>query len=116
MYLSRGTRWFLRLSTLVTLAFIYVPLLVILLYAFNSRRVQTWPIGGLTTDWFTKAWHNHGARAGAGNDGGRGRLALQLLRARVGLVPRDPPDRAAGHRHGHGAELDVHAGAQHRPD
>ena len=62
MYLSRGTRWFLRLSTLVTLAFIYVPLLVILLYAFNSRRVQTWPIGGLTTDWFTKAWHNHGAR------------------------------------------------------
>ena len=62
MYLSRGTRWFLRLSTLVTLAFIYLPLLVILLYAFNSRRVQTWPIGGLTTDWFTKAWHNHGAR------------------------------------------------------
>src|SRR3954454_18903855 len=62
MYLGRGTRWFLRIGTGVTLAFIYLPLLIIALYAFNSRRVQTWPIKGLTTDWFVKAWHNHGAR------------------------------------------------------
>ena len=62
MFLSRGTRGFLRLGTLVTLAFLYLPLLVILLYAFNPRRTQVWPIPGLTTDWFVKAWHNHGAR------------------------------------------------------
>src|ERR671918_584307 len=62
MYLSRGTRWFLRIGTGVTLAFIYLPLIIIALYAFNSRRVQTWPIKGLTFDWFEKAWHNHGAR------------------------------------------------------
>src|SRR6478752_4289744 len=62
MFLSRGTRIFLRAGTLVTLAFLYLPLLVIALYAFNPRRTQVWPIGGLTTDWFTKAWHNHGAR------------------------------------------------------
>jgi len=62
MFLSRGTRVFLRAGTLVTLAFIYLPLLIILLYAFNPRRTQVWPIPGLTTDWFQKAWHNHGAR------------------------------------------------------
>src|SRR3954468_17989510 len=62
MYLGRGTRWFLRIGTGGTLAFIYLPLLILALYAFNSRRVQTWPIKGLTFDWFVKAWHNHGAR------------------------------------------------------
>jgi putative spermidine/putrescine transport system permease protein len=62
MFLSRGTRIFLRAGTLVTLAFIYLPLVVILLYAFNPRRTQVWPIPGFTTDWFVKAWHNHGAR------------------------------------------------------
>src|SRR5881392_3375984 len=62
MFLGRGTRIFLRAGTLVTLAFIYLPLLVILLYAFNPRRTQVWPIPGLTLSWFEKAWHNHGAR------------------------------------------------------
>jgi putative spermidine/putrescine transport system permease protein len=62
MFLSRGTRWFLRIGTGLTLAFIYLPLIIIALYAFNSRRVQTWPIKGFTLSWFEKAWHNHGAR------------------------------------------------------
>jgi putative spermidine/putrescine transport system permease protein len=62
MFLSRGTRTFLRAGTLVTLAFLYLPLLVILLYAFNPRRTQVWPIPGLTLSWFDKAFHNHGAR------------------------------------------------------
>jgi putative spermidine/putrescine transport system permease protein len=62
MHLSRGTKWFLRLGTAFTLLFIYFPLAVIALYAFNAQRIQTWPIKGLTTDWFVKAWHNPGLR------------------------------------------------------
>jgi putative spermidine/putrescine transport system permease protein len=62
MQLSRGARWVLRLGTAVTMAFLYVPLLVILLYAFNSRRTLKWPIPGLTLDWFDKAFHNPGVR------------------------------------------------------
>jgi putative spermidine/putrescine transport system permease protein len=92
MFLSRGTRWFLRASTLFTLAFIYIPLLVILLYAFNSRRTQVWPPPGLTTSWFAKAWHNHGARdafltsvkAGLGATG----IALLLGTAAAAAVSR----------------------------
>jgi putative spermidine/putrescine transport system permease protein len=62
MHLSRGTRWFLRVGTAFTLLFIYFPIAVVALYAFNSRRTQTWPIPGLTLDWFDKALHNHGVR------------------------------------------------------
>jgi putative spermidine/putrescine transport system permease protein len=52
----------LRIGTGITLAFIYVPLLVIALYAFNERRIQTWPIKGVTLDWFDKAFQNPGVR------------------------------------------------------
>jgi putative spermidine/putrescine transport system permease protein len=62
MYLSNGTRWVLRIGTGVTLAFIYVPLLVILLYAFNESRSQRWPIEGFTLEWFSRALDNPGVR------------------------------------------------------
>jgi putative spermidine/putrescine transport system permease protein len=60
--ISPGVRWFLRIATALTLSFIYVPLLVIALYAFNERRTLTWPIPGLTLKWFAKAIDNPGAR------------------------------------------------------
>ena len=62
MHLSRTARILLRLGTGLTLFFLYVPLLVIALYAFNSRRTLKWPIPGLTFDWFTKAFENPGVR------------------------------------------------------
>ncbi len=52
----------LRLATGVALAFIYVPLLIVGLYAFNESRIQAWPIQGVTFKWFEKALHNHGAQ------------------------------------------------------
>jgi putative spermidine/putrescine transport system permease protein len=62
MYVTGRTRFMLRVGTAITLAFIYLPLLVILLYAFNERRVQTWPIEGLTLEWFDRAFNNPGVR------------------------------------------------------
>ena len=44
------------------MAFLYAPLIVIGIYAFNETRVQQWPPPGLTLSWFDKAFHNHGAR------------------------------------------------------
>jgi putative spermidine/putrescine transport system permease protein len=60
--LSGSSKWVLRLGTAVTLLFLYVPLIVIALYAFNSTRVQKWPPAGLTFDWFSKAFDNPGVR------------------------------------------------------
>jgi putative spermidine/putrescine transport system permease protein len=62
MAISPAMRALLRVATGLTLAFIYLPLIVIALYAFNERRTQTWPIPGFTLDWFAKAFHNPGVR------------------------------------------------------
>jgi putative spermidine/putrescine transport system permease protein len=62
MRVSRSMRWFLRLGTAVTLVFLYAPLVVIALYAFNAQRVQRWPIQEWSTTWFDKAFHNPGVR------------------------------------------------------
>jgi len=55
-------RWVLRIGTAITLAFIYVPLIVIAIYAFNKSRSQAWPIDGFTLEWFDRAVHNPGVR------------------------------------------------------
>jgi len=55
---SRGTRIALGAWVALVLAFLYVPIVIICLYAFNSSNVQSWPIAGLTTKWFSPAIHN----------------------------------------------------------
>src|SRR5215211_1406280 len=62
MHITGGVRWMLRIGTAVTLAFIYVPLIVIALYAFNESRSQAWPIDGFTLEWFDRAVNNPGVR------------------------------------------------------
>jgi putative spermidine/putrescine transport system permease protein len=54
----RGVRIGMRAVTLFVLAFLYIPLFVIILYAFNEVRSQSWPLHGLSTRWFSVAWHN----------------------------------------------------------
>jgi putative spermidine/putrescine transport system permease protein len=81
LHLSNGTRWALRIGTVITLTFIYVPLVVIAIYAFNSSRSQSWPIDGLTLDWFDKAFHNPGVRDALWTSvkAGLGATAIALL-------------------------------------
>jgi putative spermidine/putrescine transport system permease protein len=81
MELGRPARWLLRIGTAFTLLFLYSPLLVIALYAFNSRRTLKWPIPGLTFDWFEKAFHNPGVREALWTSvkAGLGATAIALL-------------------------------------
>jgi len=62
MRLSRRSALLLRLGVGVGLAFIYVPLLVLAIYAFNASNILEWPPPGLTLDWFPKAIENEFAR------------------------------------------------------
>jgi len=62
MRLSHRTRNLLRAGVAVTLAFIYVPLIVIGIYAFNGGLTLEWPPPSLTTKWFGEAIDNQGAR------------------------------------------------------
>ena len=81
LQLSNGTRWALRIGTAITLAFIYIPLLVIGIYAFNESRSQSWPIEGLTLTWWDKAIHNPGVRDALWTSlkAGLGATAIALL-------------------------------------
>jgi putative spermidine/putrescine transport system permease protein len=60
--LSKRATLLLRLAVGVGLAFIYVPLIVIAIYAFNSSSILEWPPPGLTLDWFPKALEDELAR------------------------------------------------------
>lgn len=49
---SRGTRIGLRVATGLGLAFIYLPLAVIVVYAFSQSRALAWPIRGFSLRWW----------------------------------------------------------------
>lgn len=53
-------RVLLRVMSGLTLAFIYLPLIVLAIYAFNPRRAQIWPPVGVSLQWFGDALTNGG--------------------------------------------------------
>jgi putative spermidine/putrescine transport system permease protein len=54
---TRATRIALAAWTAAVLTFLWLPLVLICVYAFNRSNVQSWPIAGFTTKWFRVAWH-----------------------------------------------------------
>ena len=62
MNLSRAARRALAAVMGLGLAIVYVPLLVVLISSFNTDRTFGWPPSGLTFEWWTRTWHNTGAR------------------------------------------------------
>ena len=59
---GRFGRWPLRIATGLVLAFIYIPLVVIIAYAFNSSGSTTWPPAGFSTKWVSLALENSGLK------------------------------------------------------
>jgi putative spermidine/putrescine transport system permease protein len=55
---TRATRIALGAWTALVLLFLFFPIAVIAVYAFNATNVQSWPITQLSTRWFGTAWHN----------------------------------------------------------
>jgi putative spermidine/putrescine transport system permease protein len=60
--LSKRAKIILRACVALALAFIYIPLLVIGVEAFNSSRILKWPPPGFTLSWFGKAFESESAR------------------------------------------------------
>jgi putative spermidine/putrescine transport system permease protein len=56
------TRVFLGAWTVLIVAFLMAPILLIIVYAFNPSNIQSWPLSGLSTKWFSSAWHNEAMR------------------------------------------------------
>jgi len=53
---QRGTRIALGVWSALVVLFLWIPLALIMLYAFNKSNVQSWPIPAFTTHWFRAAW------------------------------------------------------------
>ena len=133
MRLSARQLFLLRLAAGAVLAFIYVPLIIIGIEAFNEARTLKWPPPGFT----------HGVvRAGVREHRSAGRFPLlaedrrdrhrrsrscsapsrrsgssryRFFGRETDLLPRHPADRAPGHRHRDRAQFDVHRGPWDRP-
>jgi putative spermidine/putrescine transport system permease protein len=59
---DRRTRLLLGAWTALIVAFLLAPIALIALYAFNPSNVQSWPLHGLSTRWFSSAFHNDDMR------------------------------------------------------
>jgi putative spermidine/putrescine transport system permease protein len=55
---SRGTRISLAIWSVLVIAFLWIPIVIIALYAFNGSTLQGWPISNWTLHWFSVAWHS----------------------------------------------------------
>ena len=58
-----SVRWFLRATSWAVLAFLYVPLVIVVAYAFTKNEIATWPPELFTTSWFVSAFHNADVRS-----------------------------------------------------
>jgi putative spermidine/putrescine transport system permease protein len=55
---TRATRIGLRLWTFLVILFLHLPIVIIILYAFNAQTAQGWPITDWTTKWFSPTLHD----------------------------------------------------------
>ena len=60
---TRSMRISLAIWSALVIAFLWIPLVIIGLYAFNKSNIQGWPISSWTLHWFRVTWHNPEARA-----------------------------------------------------
>jgi len=58
----RGLRIALRVWVGIVLAFLFIPIVLIVLYGFNSSNIDSWPIPSFTLHWFSVAWHDSQVR------------------------------------------------------
>src|SRR6266568_4979663 len=70
----KGLRVVLRIWVGLVLAFLFVPIMLIVLYAFNFSNIESWPISHFSLRWFAVAWHDQQVRGAF------------LLSVRVGLI------------------------------
>ncbi len=131
MTLTRRSTILLRIAVAIGLAFIYIPLIVLGIYAFNASKILEWPPPGLTFEWFPKAIESTAKDAfWTSIKAGLAATAIALVLGTLAslAVSRhrffgretisflvDPADRAAGDRHRRGAQQHLHPGVRDRP-
>jgi putative spermidine/putrescine transport system permease protein len=78
---SRAARIAIKAGSVFALGFLYVPLVVVVVYAFNASIGQSWPIQEFTTKWFGIAWRSAQVRDALWNS-----LQVAVLATLLALV------------------------------
>ena len=81
----RGIRIFLRVFAFGVMAFLYIPLAVIVMASFNAAQIPTWPIKHYSTHWWSLALHDERAHTALINSVKVG-LAATALAMLLGTV------------------------------
>jgi len=69
----KALRVALRIWVALVLAFLFIPIVLIVLYSFNRSNIESWPIAGFSLHWYSVAFHDPQVRSAF------------LLSVRVGL-------------------------------
>ncbi|MFN7052165.1 MAG: ABC transporter permease, partial [Gemmobacter sp.] len=48
----------LKIYTIAYLVFLYAPIALLPIFAFNDSRVIAFPLAGFTTNWFVEMWND----------------------------------------------------------
>jgi putative spermidine/putrescine transport system permease protein len=59
---SRGTKVVLSIVSIIVFAFVYVPLVVVLINSFNAGETLSWPPTGFSLQWWQRAIDSEGVR------------------------------------------------------
>src|SRR5438093_13128944 len=51
-------RFALRVWAVGILLFLFIPIALVIVYAFNVSTIQSWPIPGVTLRWFGQTWQD----------------------------------------------------------
>jgi putative spermidine/putrescine transport system permease protein len=81
MTIGRATRLLLTMAAVVILLFIYIPIALIFVYAFNSGDTPAWPPVGFTFHWWSVALSNTGLQQAFMTS-----LAVALVATAISLV------------------------------
>lgn len=73
--------WGLYLVAAAVFVFIYAPIVVLVMFSFNTSRVATWPMRGFTLHWFADMVRNPAIREALGNS-----LMIAAIATSVALV------------------------------
>ncbi|WP_394815662.1 ABC transporter permease, partial [Clavibacter michiganensis] len=60
--LSRTSKIVLGVIVAVILAFMYIPLMLVVLNSFNSARIASWPVSGFSLEWWGRAFTSQPVR------------------------------------------------------
>jgi putative spermidine/putrescine transport system permease protein len=79
--LSSRLRGFTRFWTVLVLVFVYAPLLLVVINAFNSSNTFAFPPSGFTLQWWRTAWNSEGMWTSLGNS-----VVVGLVATAIALV------------------------------